>query len=109
MENLSSLGSAALSVVGIVLIAASYQYPKPYGALLLLLGAIAIYAWERIPWTLTAELRRVCNRLDMHQIDLIYDEQTEQVKVLVISKDAEVQNDLDISVEPGGRDAKDKV
>lgn len=63
-------------------------------------GLFCIQMWEKTPWSLTRELARVCRRLDMRKVDMIYDARTENVVAIVITKDGDVRSNIDITVPP---------
>lgn len=85
--------------LGVCMIVLAMDASNPYLAFSFgLTGGIAIYTWESAPWNLTRELARVCRRLDMKKVDIVYDSDTEDVMVVIITRDEEVHDSMDITV-----------
>jgi hypothetical protein len=82
-------------VAGVALIALGFNQSSVLLACVCgLVGATAIRFWEKTPMSLSQELFRVCNRLDMGRVDFIYDNDTEKVLVVVLTKDDEVHQEV---------------
>ena len=90
---------SAVLCIGVALITFAVNATEGWAVFVLAVsGGACIAAWDAAPWGLSAELSRVCRRLDMKQVDFYYNGATDNVVMVILTADDHIHDQVKVTI-----------